>query len=55
MKTIADIIRRLYFSVNKFDDYKGDLDKFIKNQTHINKMKQKKYTSAFIDKLKKLL
>lgn len=55
MKTITDIIRRLYFSVNKFDDYKGNLEKFIKNQTHIDKMKEKKYISSFIDKLKKLL
>ena len=55
MKTIIDILKRLYFSVNKYEDYNGNLERFINNQTHINKLTEKKYTSTFIDKLKKIL
>ena len=54
---IIDIIMKTikfqYYNVNKFDSYKSNMDRFIKNQAHIVKLDTKKYINSFIERLKK--
>tara|TARA_Y100000768_G_scaffold323341_1_gene259803 strand:- start:235 stop:765 length:531 start_codon:yes stop_codon:yes gene_type:complete len=41
-------IRYCYLKVNKYDDYKENSDKFIKNQEHINKLSDSKYVNKLL-------
>lgn len=46
---IISNIRYCYLKVNKYDEYKENSDKFIKNQEHINKLSDNKYSNKLIN------
>jgi hypothetical protein len=50
--TISDNIQRLYFKINKLENYNGNTDKFIRNQKHIHKLSDIKYKNEFMKQIR---
>lgn len=44
-----------YLNVNQFDKYENNMEVFLENQTHINKLKTPKYQASLIQQFMKLL
>jgi hypothetical protein len=53
--TIVQNIEDCYLNVNKYDSYQDDIDQFINNQEHINKMSEQKYKEKILSKIMELL
>lgn len=49
--TIIKNIEDCYLGVNTFDNYENDIDQFLKNQEHINKLSEEKYKDKFLTKI----
>ena len=52
---ISSNLRHCYFKVNKYDEGKENSDKFIKNQEHIDMLKDDKYQMKLIEYIYKRL
>ena len=52
---ISSNLRHCYFKVNKYDECKENSDKFIKNQEHIDKLKDDKYLMKVVEYIYKRL
>mgnify|MGYP003947674895 CR=1 FL=1 len=52
---ISSNLRHCYFKINKYDESKENSDKFIKNQEHIDKLKDDKYLMKLIEYIYKKL
>jgi len=52
---ISSNLRHCYFKVNKYDEGKENSDKFIKNQEHIDLLKDDKYQMRLIEYISKRL
>lgn len=44
-----------YLNINQFDKYENNMDIFLENQTHINKLKSLKYQANLMQQFMKLL
>ena len=44
-------IEKCYLNINIFENYTNDMDQFLKNQDHINKLREEKYKDKFLDKI----
>jgi S-adenosylmethionine synthetase len=44
-------IEKCYLKVNLIDNYMNDMDQFLKNQDHINKLSEEKYKDKFLAKI----
>jgi hypothetical protein len=44
-------IEQCYLKINVFDNYTNDIDQFLKNQEHINKLSEEKYKDKFLSKI----
>ena len=49
--TILKNIEECYFKVNQYDNYTNDIEQFLKNQEHINKLSEQKYKDKFLQKI----
>ena len=49
--TILKNIEECYLKVNNYDDYSNNMDQFLKNQEHINKIMEEKYKNNFLAKI----
>ena len=52
---ISSNLRHCYFKVNKYDESKENSDKFIKNQEHIDMLKDEKYQMKLVEYIYKRL
>lgn len=53
--TIVQNIEDCYLNVNKYDSYQDDIEQFINNQEHINKMSEQKYKEKILSKIMEFL
>jgi len=44
-------IEQCYLNINIFENYTNDIDQFLKNQDHINKLREEKYKDKFLSKI----
>lgn len=51
-KVIIGNIRRCYYKVNKFETYKNNMDQFLINQSHIQKLSNDKYINKLFKKIR---
>ncbi len=49
--TIIKNIEDCYLAFNTFDNYENNVDQFLKNQEHINKLNEEKYKDKFLNKI----
>ena len=49
--TIIKNIEECYLNVNTYENYMDDMDQFVKNQEHINKLNEQKYKDKFLLKI----
>ena len=49
--TVLKNIENCYLKINIFENYTNDMDKFLKNQDHINKLNEEKYKDKFLSKI----
>ena len=54
-ETIIHNIGLIYMEVNIFEDYKNDLDLFMKNQEYIMNMSNQKYKDKFFKSILKII
>jgi hypothetical protein len=48
---ILNNIENCYLKVNIFDNYENNMEQFLKNQEHINKLSENKYKDNFLNKI----
>jgi len=44
-------IQKCYLQINIYENYTNDVDQFLKNQEHINKLREEKYKDSFLSKI----
>jgi hypothetical protein len=49
--TILKNIEECYLRINTYDNYLNDMEQFLKNQEHINKLSEQKYKDLFLKKI----
>jgi outer membrane murein-binding lipoprotein Lpp len=49
--TIIENIKDIYLNVNKFENYKDNIDQFFRNQNHISKLNEQKYQDKFLNEI----
>ena len=49
--TVLKNIEQCYLKINIFENYTNDMDQFLKNQDHINKLREEKYKDKFLSKI----
>lgn len=49
--TILKNIEECYLRINTYDNYSNDMEQFLKNQEHINKLSEQKYKDLFLKKI----
>ena len=49
--TILKNIEECYFKINQCNNYTNDIEQFLKNQEHINKLSEQKYKDKFLQKI----
>jgi hypothetical protein len=48
-------IENCYLKINVIENYSNDMDQFLKNQEHINKLSEEKYKDKFLSKITTLI
>jgi hypothetical protein len=48
-------IEKSYLKINVIENYSNDMDQFLKNQDHINKLSEEKYKDKFLSKITTLI
>ena len=48
---IINNIQNLYLKCNIMENYSENIEQFLKNQDHINKLNEQKYKDQFINKI----